>query len=256
MLEQVKRKKGYFDQIKLDDEELNIIRCLIKKNYIKHLSKVSTGIAAEANMISMDFYHTLLDKYPKIIHREIWTKAKRLLPVEDVGVIKGLKFFQKITNIIPGVKISNEEFIFPEEFYWRLVRPLTHDGVNDVGPMHADRWFWDLGKGVMLQGFTRVKMWMSIFNESGQSGFRFVSGSHLYDWPYAAVLRDGYVKPKLEICDSQLDIEPFICGPGGVILFNDKLLHGGMVGGEKTRVSLECTLLIPDKIYNEYVANQ
>ncbi len=255
MLEQVKSNKGYFNQIKLDDKELEIIRSLIKVNYIKHLSKISNGIAAEANKNSMDYYHNLLEKYPQIIHREIWTEAKRLLPMKDVDVIKSLKFFKKLINDLPGVKISNEELIYPEEFYWRLVRPLTHGGVDDVGPMHADKWFWDLGKGVMMNGYSRVKMWMSIFNESGQSGFRFVSGSHLVDWPYTGILKDGNVKPKLDFCESKLDIEPFVCESGGVILFNDKLLHGGLVGGGKTRVSLECTLLIPDNIYNQYAVN-
>ena len=29
------------------------------------------------------------------------------------------------------------------------------------------------------------------------------------------------------------------------IIFNDKLLHGGFTGGSNSRVSIECTLMIP-----------
>ena len=251
MIDQIKGKKGFYNEIRLDDNELYVIRHLIKQNYLKEISNISIEAAVDAKSIPMDNYHVLLEKYPKINHQDIWSKAKRLLPTEDVDVIKGLNFFQKIAGFFPGLKISNEEFIFPEEVYWRLVRPASHGGINDVGPIHADKWFWDLGKGIMLDGHTRIKMWISIFNESSQSGFRFVSGSHLHEWPYAGVSKDGSVKPRIKLDDTQLEIEPFICGPGGVILFNDKLLHGGMVGGAKTRVSLECTFLIPDNIYNQ-----
>ena len=44
-----------------------------------------------------------------------------------------------------------------------------------------------------------------------------------------------------------LNMQEFICDPGGFILFNDNLLHGGFPTHDKTRVSLEFTLLVKNK---------
>ena len=41
------------------------------------------------------------------------------------------------------------------------------------------------------------------------------------------------------------------CDPGTVIIFNDKLLHGGVVNeGLQTRVSMEFTMFVNNKKFN------
>ena len=39
------------------------------------------------------------------------------------------------------------------------------------------------------------------------------------------------------------------CPPGGYIVFHDSLIHGGISGRKKTRVSLEFTAVVCEKEY-------
>jgi hypothetical protein len=56
---------------------------------------------------------------------------------------------------------------------------------------------------------------------------------------------DGKMKP---INDPRLELDRSLISvptkPGQFILFHDDLVHGGLVGGDKTRISFEMTLLI------------
>jgi hypothetical protein len=146
-----------------------------------------------------------------------------------------------LKKIFGNFIISNEEGIELEEIYWRLVRPNKKE---DVGPLHADSWFWDLGHGKSDSNTIRIKLWMPLYSEPGLNGFRYVSNSHLMNIKYVGEKRNGILKPKIIDDENNFKIEVFDGKPGEAIIFNDKLLHGGMVGGSKTRVSIEFTILI------------
>lgn len=90
----------------------------------------------------------------------------------------------------------------------------------------------------------RVKVWIAIYCESGVNGFRLVPGSHREVWAYRRELRDGIVKPLIALKDHQLDIRIFESKPGDAIIFNDRLLHGGALGGSRSRVSIEFTMFV------------
>ena len=141
-------------------------------------------------------------------------------------------------------EISDEDNVGHEEMYWRLVRP---NSPTDVGPLHADAWFWDLGHGVTPSGYKRVKVWIAIYCTPGKDGFKFVPGSHKRQWPYDGELRDGMTKPKIGISEKELDVVIFNSKPGEAIVFNDQLLHGGAVGKNETRVSLEFTMFVKNE---------
>ena len=56
--------------------------------------------------------------------------------------------------------------------------------------------------------------------------------------------KDGIMKPLLLDKVDSLDMKLLTTKPGDVIIFNDNLIHGGALNkGEKTRVSVEFTLL-------------
>ena len=44
--------------------------------------------------------------------------------------------------------ISDENKLGYGELVWRLVRPNKKD---DVGPIHCDKWFWDLNPKIMFR---------------------------------------------------------------------------------------------------------
>src|SRR5207237_1422761 len=64
-----------------------------------------------------------------------------------------------------------------DELNWRVVRP---NQPTDVGPIHADKWFWDAGYGYgsMPAGYDRVKIWIGVYTEPGVKGLTVKPDSH------------------------------------------------------------------------------
>jgi len=218
--------------------ELEVLRTLIRQQWLERIREVAADQLDQFEACSMSSYHKLAHL---IDHHRAWPKLERILRQDAVDKIRQLPTFQKLAGEFGEFMISDEENLGRENIYWRLVRPHSP---SDVGPMHADQWFWDLGHGKTPKGIRRVKIWIAIYCESGKSGFRLVPGSHLRDWPYHGEFRDGITKPVIDITDNELDIEIFDSKPGDAIVFNDKLLHGGAVGGNSSRVSLEFTMFV------------
>ena len=177
-----------------------------------------------------------------IDHGSVWPKKVRILPQNAVSEIRKMSFVNKLEDYFGSFEISDEDNVGREEIYWRLVRPNEK---NDVGPLHADSWFWGLGHGTTPNNMVRVKVWIGIYVEPGLNGFVYVPESHLKNWPYHAVLKDGFKKPKIDVDEGSLNPLLFKSKPGDTIIFHDKLLHGGALGkGNRTRVSLEFTMFV------------
>jgi len=153
-----------------------------------------------------------------------------------------MSLLRQLTDAVGEFQISAEDGSDWEEIYWRLVRP--HEP-SDVGPLHADRWFWDLGDGTTPAGRERLKVWIAIVAEPGLSGLRGVPGSHLRDWRYHGETRDGKTKPQIDEDETELNPQLLPTGAGDAVVFHDRLLHGGAVGsGLLTRVSIEFTMFV------------
>ena len=240
LLKKVDGSQGFYDALVLSNNDLKKLKKIVHGHFCSQIIKKYPELSDEIDDLEMNNYHELLANHPQIKHSEIWPKKNRILPDDLLNKFRRLDFFLKLEKILGPLKISNEENLYNEEVYWRLTRP----GHKDVGPMHADNWFWELGHGNMPQGYRRLKIWISIFNESGKNGFRYVYGSHKKNWPYHGEERDGFVKPMIDICDDDLNITKFLSSSGEAIIFNDRLLHSGFSGGQKSRVSIECTLLV------------
>ena len=181
-----------------------------------------------------------------IDHRAAWPKLRRILEQPAVDKRRQLPTCRRRVAEFGEFTSSDEENLGRENIYWRLVRP---DSPSDVGPMHADQWFWALGHGSAPDDVQRVKIWIAIYCEPGKSGVRLVSGSHRQDWPYHGEFRDGFTKPVIDVKDDQLDIQMFDSQPGDAIVFHDRLLHGGAVGGSLSRISLEFTMFVKNDRY-------
>lgn len=241
ILQTLEGDQGFYSDVHLSAEELTRLRTLVEEQWRCRLLTFYPQLQDRLSGKEMTDYHLIIKEYPEIDHKALWPKRERLLSPKAVSEIRRMPFFLNLESVLGLLGIAAEESIYEQEIYWRLVRPSEP---TDVGPMHADSWFWALGHGSMPEGFFRVKLWIGLYCEPGKNGFRFVPGSHKKRWPYKGIERDGLLKPQISLRDDDLDWIPFMGIPGQGILFHDDLLHGGLVGGEFTRVSVECTLLV------------
>ena len=171
----------------------------------------------------------------------MWPKTNRFFNEEQVGLLKECSFYKQLIEIFGQFRISNEDNIFPEEVYWRLVRPKEK---SDVGPIHADEWFWNLGDVRIDNSLERIKVWIPLYCEKNLNGLYIIPKSHLKNYTYESEMRDGSLKPVPKISISNNELKLCSTSPGDAIIFHDSLLHGGAVGGKKTRVSIEFTMLV------------
>lgn len=229
-----------FSKVTFPSAELERMRSLVREQWVARIGSLAPECLVRFQGISMDRYH----EFQHLIdHKAAWPKRERILCSSSAEEILRLPTLMNLFEIVGEGHVSDEEKIGRANIYWRLVRPNAE---SDVGPIHADKWFWDLGHGDPISpGYRRIKLWIALFCEPGKSGFCYVPGSHLKNWSYKGELRDGIRKPIMDIDRSSLDLEIFHSEPGDGILFHDQLLHGGVVGRGLTRVSLEFTLIVP-----------
>jgi len=236
-------EKGFVAGIFLSKKELLFLQKEVRKSWLERIKEVAPNHFSKFQKIDMRDYHTL--SY-LLKDENVWEKTSRLFskPVTDTIKNGGLiKFLKKgfcnleIGDVCPQLKKSGVA-----DVYWRIVRP---DSKQDVGPLHKDLWFWQVGDdSKMPLGKDRVKVWIALFCESNKAGLRVVAGSHLKEYKYHAEKIGDLIKPVFDGKEEDLDIKIIPTIPGEVIIFNDGLLHGGVLGGSKTRVSVEFTLFV------------
>lgn len=240
--EKIENGAGFF-LAQMESQDLERLRRLIQEQYLHVLQMHSPNEVSRFYAKSMRHYHEI---YPEcdFSHGEIWLKKARVLGPSAVETITNMAFLKQLKVLLGEFLIADEERFGWPGIYWRLVRP----GSSDVGPIHADKWFWDLGHGDMPKGYQRLKIWISIFTVPGRSGLRVVPRSHQkQDWKYHGEQKGNMVKPVLDELEEDLDILNLTMDAGQFVLFHDRLLHGGMPNSStESRVSLEFTLLIPE----------
>jgi hypothetical protein len=240
LLETLVGSPGFSTEATLSNEELARLRALIHAQFFARLAALRPDLAETLGSIPMDQYHTVDHQ---IDHKSAWPKTERILPTAAVAEIRGFAVMRQLEDYFGPYLITNEELLRPEEVYWRIVRP---NEPSDVGPVHADKWFWDLGHGTMPDGYVRIKIWIPVYTETGKSGLLLFPDSHnREDIRYEGVYRDGFTKPSL-VSDLSGEKRVLFSGSNGeLVIFNDRLLHGGALNtGSTTRVSAEMTVLV------------
>ncbi|MCS6812185.1 MAG: phytanoyl-CoA dioxygenase family protein [Cyanobacteria bacterium] len=235
---------GYFTGIRLLADELVLVKGLIESQWLDTIQQSYPDYAQQFADRGIDRYHELSHL---VDHSTLWHKRTRILPASAVSLIRSTSLFKQLEAEFGNFDLSDEEGNGRESIYWRLVRPHQP---TDVGPIHADKWFWDLNGWAMPPETQRVKVWIAIVCEPGLGGLRIAPGSHRQDVPYHGVIRHGIPKPQIDLSEDELPLELFQSQPGDAIVFHDRLLHGGSVtSGTLTRVSLEFTAFIPNATY-------
>ena len=244
ILEQVDKGPGFFIG-SMSVPELKIVRQIIRDQYLEHLFAEEPQNALYFDRSPMREYHELVERH-QIDHVKLWPKSKRILNFDAFNTVVSLRFFQNIMNELEVSSITSEEGTSWGELYWRIVRP----GTSDVGSMHTDRWFRDLGHGVMPPKRRGVKLWIAVETIAGLNGLSVVPNSHKNtDWAYVGeVDHTGISKPRLQSSLDTKDIYHIPASPGDFVIFHDDLIHGGMANrSDQTRVSIEGTLFVPPR---------
>jgi len=242
--QQVFNSPGFSTDLCLSITELDFIRQAIHSQWLTRISDVYPHLAPQFADHGLPNYHQFADS---VDHNLLWPKKWRLFSKEIVNTIAEFETIEKLKNEFGSCSIS--EIVYDnvvqageKEVYWRLVRPNV---ASDVGPLHADQWFHNLvdsGYGMFSPNTKTVKVWIAIYTEPGLNGLMVVPESHSKDWQHTTVMIGGAMKPCL--VDA---VEPTLVAtePGRLIIFNDKLLHGGAINsGNLTRVSVEITLVL------------
>ncbi len=230
--------EGYWVGALLSKAELADLEARIARQWLTRLRQAAPQRAAEFAALGMGRYHQLCHL---VEHGELWTRDARLFEAEDVEAVRRGGLLRATATAFGGAEVTNEVRGGLPEIYWRLVRPRER---NDVGPLHADSWFWKINGWPVPSGRRTVKVWSFIVGEAGQAGLEVVPGSHRQSWSYGCEARHGMAKPTFDAAgiDSLLLRTP----PGTSVVFHEDLLHGGAVTqGDSCRVSFEFTIFSP-----------
>ncbi len=225
-------KQGFSIIPLLDRTSLDFFRCYVSET-ITHVTK---------------FQNPLESPLPDHLHQLISDKSTRLLCSPAIEKCRVLGVFERLERYLgKSFKITDEECVGREEIYWRYVRPGS---ISDVGPLHADGWFWRLNEDWQMPPETRsrLKVWAPIQAEPGISGLRVIAGSHEKpsDFKYVTVNIKGKSKPSILLNDDS-EAKLLSIPPGDAIIFDDMLIHGGAItNGNLPRVSLEFTIAITE----------
>lgn len=231
----------------LSPREISHIKGNITSQYLLRLSEESIPPASFSSHSKLLFppqsYHEISSS---IDHSRLWSKPFRVLDKEFISWFSAGSLMNFLVEQFgKNIDITDEERLGYGNVYWRLVRPQNS---RDVGPLHRDKWFWDIDKNQVLPEypFKRIKCWMPLVPESSLNGLLIVKGSHKdTEITWTQFEKDGRIKPKLVIeslkdhpLRADLDV-------GDVLIFHDELVHGGSINESRfTRISLEFTVFV------------
>lgn len=241
---------GYSKDVQLTPDELAVFREVIREQWLSVIGAAHPELQAEFGKVGIGNYHQLAHL---LKHESLWPKQNRCLPKHSCDKIKILPFLKTLRDELGDFTISDVFYGDThengrEEIYWRLVRPGE---AKDVGGMHADSWFHDvmnMSGQAFSAGSETVKIWIPIFSQSGRNGLMIVPDSHKRTYRYHGIAGAGGMKPVIDEDVSTLGAELMLTEPGNMLLFNDRVVHGGAVNmGDQTRVSIEITLVFASR---------
>ena len=228
----IEKKIGY-RIFRTNKSEINYIKSLIQESFSKTLKKNNLKVCL------IDNYHKL--KISDKMHKRIWTRKNRIASDKLIYYLKNKSFIFKVLKKEFGeVKFSQKVDKKNPDSYWRLVRP---NKFNDVGPIHADEWFWEANKWKFPKNKKIFKVWMLLSNNLDK-GLCVIPSSHIKkNWIYKKVHKDGIFKPIFNKEKNSYKIKKLNTPKGKILIFNYGLLHSGLINkSDETRISLEFSL--------------
>lgn len=230
-----------YSNLQVSVEDLEGLRRLIHGSFKRNIeSSDDSSLVGRLIGCELEAYH---EQVTDSEHKNLWDKSARMLDETEVEAFKKLDFFLRLSQCYGSIEITDEESAGRENIYWRIVRPYKP---TDIGPVHADYMFWELGTASIPEDKKRIKVWIPVYCEAGSSGLRLAPHSHKKEYQYYGEGRDGKMKPLLVLSEERLnnELKVYHSPPGKGLVFHDRLLHGGFHKGNKTRISIELTLLV------------
>ena len=228
----IENKIGY-KIFKTNHNDIRNIKSLIQKSFYKTLKK------HRLNHCLIENYHDLM--VSDHLHKKMWIRKNRVASKELVNYLENKSYVFKILKK-EFRKLSFSKKVDPKkpDVYWRLVRPNKK---NDVGPIHADEWFWKSNRWKLSKDKKVLKVWMLLSNNLNK-GLKVIPNSHKKkSWIYKKIFKDGIFKPKFDEKKNLYKIKNLVTPKGKVLIFNYRLLHAGLINKSKsTRISLEFSL--------------
>lgn len=203
LLNQVNQGDGFY-LATMSAQDLAQLRTLATEQFLHTIQCVAPEHVALYREAGLADYHKV-HQPEHFEHGRVWRKSARVFGPSAIEQVSQLGFYQKLQSCLGEFLVSDEEKFGWPGIYWRLVRP----GGSDVGPVHADKWFWDLGHGEMPKNgnYYRLKIWISLHSQPGKSGLRVVPSSQKSDeWRYHGEERSGIIKPVLDEKEDDLDL--------------------------------------------------
>lgn len=219
-------------------EELESMRNYVLSSLHRLLLRENALSPAEIQDLSFDNYHLSSSKFD---HKLIFSRRNRLFNEFGLQLLYQSDLWRKITEDFSNCSITNEIHRAKPEVVWRIVRPFE---AGDVGPLHADSWFWSINSWTIPRHRVCTKFWILLNGGEGPSGLVVAPGSQLDSGRmFDVVQADGIFKPviKKSIPDDQLEYLYIKTGQG--VMFSYDLVHGGAVTqANSSRVSIEFTI--------------
>ncbi len=174
-------------------------------------------------------------------HSALLAKKNRILSIDRAEAIKN-EIGRLLSLRVNDFLITDEENIGYGNIYFRYVRA---DSPEDVGPIHADSWFWEMNGWEIPKNFVRIKIWIPILQDDSNPSFLVCDGSHerKYNYGINKSPKDGKYRPEFDIKKFGLTPIPAKIAKSEAIIFHDNLLHGGR-STKTDRISLECTVAV------------
>ncbi|MDE2232574.1 MAG: hypothetical protein KGJ90_00380 [Patescibacteria group bacterium] len=244
--EEVYGKSGYWIGKLFADDEMMALRSIISASFLNNIFQSYNGndymdIVVRQNLLfyGMPKYH-YVSKY--FDHSSLFTRHNRLINQVDADDINNRSVaLSELRSAFGYCEITNEVERRKPEIVWRIVRPLQR---TDVGPLHADRWFWKINDWAIPEGADIIKIWTLVYSGDPNEGLAVWPSSHLKKWNYSVEERHGIKKPVFDEEPSGLIGETIL--PGESIVFSSDLLHGGLVPvSDECRISVEFTIFVP-----------
>ena len=223
---------------KIDSEILNLIsksienslQELLDSKNIRFNNKKHVSIINSYKYISNSEWISLFNKKSRTL------KKGYALPI--------INYFTKYLEALLEckVEISDDLLLGFPCLSFRIVRPLQP---KDVGPLHADQWFIDIGvQPVRNPKFKSqlIKFWMPVYVKAETSNLLVIPKSHKNKEKYKYSIEKTHngLKPIISKKIKKTETIMIKNENGSPIIFNMDLIHGGALNkSKKCRVSLE-----------------
>ncbi len=208
-----------------------------------HLQKQLKTLNPNDNLIKLK--KSILENY-SLINESVWSdlfsKSYRSLGQAEANKLSPyfIKYLSQQLNT--SIELSDDLNLGYPCFSIRLVRPQNY---SDIGPIHADQWFIDIGATRERFGKQKselLKFWLPLVSSKSKSNLLVLPYSQRNPdkYKYDSVETEYGKKPKLITNITPNEMTMIDNKPGEPVIFHMLLMHGGALNTSRTyRLSLE-----------------